>query len=45
MLRTVYKTSLMAMMNMKLNMLMKTSTGFNHICLILWKGVRQQTNP
>jgi len=43
--RTVYKTSLMAMMNVKLNMLMKTSMGFNYICLILWKGVRQQTDP
>ena len=34
MLRTVYKTSLMVMMNVKLNMLMKTS-----MCLIPWKGV------
>jgi hypothetical protein len=36
-LRMVYKTSLMAMMNMKLRTLTKTSTGLNHICLIYIK--------
>ena len=30
---TAYKTSLMAMTNVKLIMLMKTSMGFDHICL------------